>query len=231
MRRKPYPEREDGMRVWLAPGELDELLDVVAERGTVERVAVELAGRAGLRRGELVEVVAGDVVDGPGGKWLRVDETTAEKGGYRETPIPAPLAARIDAVGDRRDVDEAVVDRTAKSVYRWVTNAGEFLAQKHGDEGWRDLDVHDLRRTWGTHLLEDGVLPTAVMDFGGWTSWEVFRQHYLGELSPRALRRERAKVSYLDSDVDVATDGAGDGRHPAVAPAVATRDHRPPGNG
>ena len=37
IRRKPSPECEDGIRVWLAPRELDELLDTVAERGTVER--------------------------------------------------------------------------------------------------------------------------------------------------------------------------------------------------
>lgn len=42
------------------------------------------------------------------------------------------------------------------------------------------------------------MLPSVVMDWGGWDDWETFRQHYLGELSPEAIRRERGKVDYLD---------------------------------
>lgn len=117
MRRKPYSEREDGMRVWLASKELNELLNIVTQRGTVKRalseselVAVELTGRASPWLGELVEVVVSDVADGLSGNWTRVDETTAEKGGYCEPPISATLAARIDAVGDRRDVNKPAVD-------------------------------------------------------------------------------------------------------------------------
>ncbi len=37
------------------------------------------------------------------------------------------------------------------------------------------------------------------MDWGGWEDWETFRQHYLGEFSPEAIRQERRKVDYLDS--------------------------------
>lgn len=29
-------------------------------------------------------------------------------------------------------------------------------------------------------------------------SWETFRNHYLAEFSPEALRRERGKVGWLD---------------------------------
>jgi hypothetical protein len=35
------------------------------------------------------------------------------------------------------------------------------------------------------------------MEWGGWEDWETFRDHYLAEFSPEALRRERGKVSWL----------------------------------
>jgi hypothetical protein len=47
------------------------------------------------------------------------------------------------------------------------------------------------------HLLEQGVLPSVVMAFGGWDDWETFRRHYLGEFSPEAIRRECAKIDFL----------------------------------
>ena len=35
------------------------------------------------------------------------------------------------------------------------------------------------------------------MEWGGWEDWQTFRNHYLAEFSPEALRRERGKVGWL----------------------------------
>lgn len=75
--------------------------------------------------------------------------------------------------------------------------ATERLEAETGDEGWSRVDVHDLRRSWATHILAQGVLPSVVMSWGGWKDWETFRRHYLGEFSPEVLEREREKVEYL----------------------------------
>jgi len=48
------------------------------------------------------------------------------------------------------------------------------------------------------------------MAFGGWEDWETFRKHYLGELSPEAIRRERGKVDFIaggDESADVVHPG------------------------
>lgn len=84
-------------------------------------------------------------------------------------------------------------------------------AQSHyavtGDEGWTYLDVHDLRRTWGGHLLWDCcVLPAVVMSWGGWEDWETFRNHYLGEMSPVAVEREREKISFVSGSADIGSE-------------------------
>jgi len=36
-----------------------------------------------------------------------------------------------------------------------------------------------------------------VMEWGGWRNWRTFREHYLGEFSPEAVRAEREKVGWI----------------------------------
>ncbi|WP_455448596.1 tyrosine-type recombinase/integrase [Natrinema thermotolerans] len=200
MRLKPYPQRE-GKRVWLSEDELQAVIDEAEDNR--QMIAFLLAGRCGLRRCEIVQVTPADVVETPTGTHLRVWEDVAKQEHYREPPVPDQLATYIDAHTDAAGIapDESIVDVTAKTVYRWVQRAAERLHAESGDRGWSFLDVHDLRRTWGTNLLEQGVLPSVVMDWGGWEDWETFRRHYLGEFSPEAIRRERGKVNYLEDDV------------------------------
>jgi hypothetical protein len=131
----------------------------------------------------------------------------AKRGKYRETPIPKELSSSVRTLSYERDPDEPIVDVEPNSIYRWVKRAGKRQYAATGDEGWTYLDVHDLRRTWGGHLLWDcGVLPAVVMSWGGWEDWETFRNHYLGEMSPAAAEREREKISFVSGDVESDSD-------------------------
>jgi integrase len=67
----------------------------------------------------------------------------------------------------------------------------------YADDGWSRLSAHDLRRTWGTLLVDDEVEPGLVMEWGGWEDWETFREAYLGTYSTKAKTRARAKVDWL----------------------------------
>ncbi len=206
MRLKPY-EKRNGKRVWLSREEIEQIIDQAED--TEQEIAIKLAVRSGLRRNEIVEVTAGDLATSERGSYhLRVWEPVAKKGHYREPPIPDDLATQIEALIDFQglDDDDPIVDRNDKTVYRWVRRAADRLENETGDEGWQFLDVHDLRRSWATHILAEGVLPSVVMDWGGWTDWETFRRHYLGEFSPRVLERERQKVDYLADGDPIDTD-------------------------
>ncbi len=196
MRLKSYPHRE-GKRVWLSDDELESVIS--SAKNTEQTIAFLLAGRCGLRRCEVVQVTPADVVETTTGTHLRIWENVAKQEHYREPPVPDRLVTYIDAHTDAAGIGpgEPIVDVADKTVYRWVRRAAERRQAETGDKGWSFLDVHDLRRTWGTNLLEQGVLPSVVMDWGGWEDWETFRRHYLGEFSPEAIRRERQKVKYL----------------------------------
>ena len=201
MRRKPFDNDEEGMRVWLRDEEVEQLLEELD--GTRRTIAGLLGARCGLRREEIVDVTKQDLVEGRGRRWwLRVPD--GKGGKYREVPVPQRLANYVEAWADSQDLEgnESVVGRTNKQVYRWIRGAAAHLQEGTGDVGWGDVTPHDLRRTWGTALLEAGVLPTVVMSWGGWEDWETFREHYLGEFSPQALERERAKVGYLEGSLE-----------------------------
>lgn len=194
MRMQDFP-KDDGRRVWLTQDEVELLIEKA--KTPMQEVAFMLGAYAGLRRGEIVSVTPVQFDQAPRG-WLRVPPEFTKSERYRETPIPTDLSAMIRGIGG--EPDEPVVARTGNTVRRWVKRAAEACASETGDEGWLYLSPHDLRRTWGGHLLWDrGVLPAVVMNWGGWEDWKTFRDHYLGEMSPAAADRERAKV-YGDAD-------------------------------
>lgn len=194
MRMKDYDER-DGKRVWLSEKEIQQLLDAAPDNAE-QQFALTLAARCGLRRKEIVDITPSDLVDNQTGHVVRVWAGKGDK--YRE--VPAPNALLQLALGMGRDPDEAFVSVDPSTIYDWVQRARERMHAETGDEGWLYVGPHDLRRSWGVRLLEAGVLPSVVMEWGGWEDWTTFRNHYLAEFSPEALRRERGKISWLGGE-------------------------------
>ena len=218
MRLADYDER-DGKRVWLnQTDENDEVAALIKQAKSPEQeIAFRLGAQAGLRREEIASVTTNDFTHAPDG-FLRVWNDYAKRGKYRETPIPEELASSVRTLSYDRDPDEAIVGVEPNSIYRWVKRTAQSLQAKTGDKGWSYLDVHDLRRTWGGHLLWDcGVLPAVVMSWGGWEDWETFRNHYLGEMSPAAAEREREKISFVSGGREQGADSG-----PVFRPTVET---------
>jgi integrase len=195
MRLKDYNEKP-GKRVWLAENEIQALLDAGRTDDREERAALLLAGRCGLRRQEIVDVTPSDIVDNQTGYVVRVWHGKGDK--YREVPAPNELTTLVLGMG--KEPDESLVQCAPTTIYDWVQRIGKKLWSQTGDEGWQYVGPHDLRRSWGVRLLESGVMPSVVMEWGGWEDWETFRNHYLAEFSPEALREERGKVEWLGGE-------------------------------
>jgi integrase len=199
MRLDDYSER-DGKRVWLAPDEIERLCGLPEPLD--RQIALSLAGKAGLRRKAIVTVTVGDVMHADDG-WMRVREEASKTGEFRECPIPSALERMVWRHSDSADrgADDSILDASTSSIYRWVREAADELHSETGDDGWLEVGPHDLRRSWGAHLLWDcGVSPMSVMEFGGWNDWPTFKQHYMGEMSPRARQRERGKVDFYGGE-------------------------------
>jgi len=197
MRLDDYDEK-DGKRVWLTSDEIDLLIDQA--QSPKQEIAFKLGGRAGLRRSEIVSVTRNDFTHGPDG-FVRVWGDYSKRDKYREAPIPNNFQSYVEGITANQAPDGPVVDVSGTTVYRWVRRAAERLQADTNDKGWSYLDVHDLRRSWGGHLLWNcGVLPTVVMNFGGWEDWQTFAEHYMGEITPEAQQRERSKIDYVGGE-------------------------------
>jgi len=207
MRLKKYAEKDDSMRVWLSEKELQRIIprriekagtDTQLDKHQQRRAALMLAGRCGLRRQEVVNVAPKDIVRSDHGRVVRVWDGKGSK--YREVPAPGELADLI--IHMDRDKEEPLVSVVDSTIYDWVEQEATRCYSETGDEGWQYVGPHDLRRSWGVRTLESGVLPSVVMEWGGWEDFKTFRDHYLAEFSPEALRRERGKVSWLGGEPD-----------------------------
>ena len=205
MRLKAYDEK-DGRKVWLSRTELDLFLDQADDTKT--NIAFLLAGRCGLRAQEIVDVTAMDVIeDETVGPRVRVQD--GKGGKYREIPANRELKTTVDTYSDIREepATKPLVDCSTRTVRRWVQRAAQNCRAETSDEGWQFLGPHDLRRTWGTLLVEDGVEPGMIMEWGGWSDWETFREHYLGAYSPEMERYQASKVSWLGSSNEDSQSG------------------------
>lgn len=186
---------EDGFRVWLSEKETDELLELPDDQQ--RRIALALGARCGLRSHEIVEVAPSHVVDTEAGAMLKVPKGKGDK--YRETPIPEALAASIRSIGQFRDApeDKPVVGKAPRTLRRWVEHYRNTMHGRTGDDRWKYLSTHDLRRTWAGQLANADVDETVALRWGGWNDLETFLNHYRGEATAKAQKREREKVDWL----------------------------------
>ena len=186
----------DGRRVRLTEQERDRLLETVAG-DTRKEIAFGLMARCGCRSQEVVDVRPIDVHQGDEtGRWfLRIP--SGKGGKERRTPMPNGLAGMIRAVSGEIAPDDSVVDVRTRTLRRWVDRAAEQLVAETNDERWQYLGPHDLRRTWGHLALEAEVLPSVLMQWGGWEDYETFQKHYLGKHSESVQDREAEKVNWL----------------------------------
>ena len=188
---------DEGRKVWLSESEVDRLTNHVEDPET--RIALRLMVECGLRTKEVMRTRPADVRDIDGdseGYKLRVWEGKGDK--YRETWIPEDLAEsiRMFVSMSERDIgpEDALIGMSRRTLQRRIESAREDLQEETGDEGWQYVSAHDLRRTWGTQAIEAGVIPTLVMQAGGWEDFKTFQQHYMGVHSDSVLAEEASKV-------------------------------------
>ena len=190
-------DKRDDPKVWLSVEETKSLIE--AAESTEKEVALALGVRCGLRSAEVLDVTPADISDTDViGSMLKVVD--GKGGKTRQTPVPTKLKAQIETVDEYRNKssDEPVISvSTTQSLRNWIQEAAETLAEETGNDEWLQLSFHDLRRTWATHLVSQDVDPLVVCDWGGWSDLETFLDHYKGQYSPDAQRREREKVDFV----------------------------------
>jgi integrase len=182
MQLEPMPE-SDGYRCWLSDSEQAQLLEHLKE--TPERQLAVRAMLHGLRSDELSWVRTGEIRELDAeqeGYKLRIRDG---KTGYREAPVSRELVQQMrmykNATSTRKN--KPLVTASKRSIRRWVSKASNELADATGDDDWREVSPHDLRRTWATstyYALDSVHAVDIIMRWGGWSDRDTFTNNYLG---------------------------------------------------
>lgn len=206
-----------GARVWLDRSEVDFLLDnadfgeqsgfvdvgggqtvFVDDAEDLRRFALGLGVRCGLRAEEVVSVTSEDVVEADAGQRIRVDGDA----GDRLTPIPSWMASSVDRYSTGADApeDSPILEVGIDTIENWIREAAERCRIQSEEDGWRHVDSRDLRRTWARLLVDSGVDPALVLEWGGWTDWRSFRETCYGSCPPEVERTEAKKAPWMDEE-------------------------------
>ena len=186
----------DGRRVRLTADERDRLLAEYSNDPRRE-IGLSLMARCGARCQEAVDVRVRDIRQGDATdmEFLRIED--GKGGKERTTPLPTDLGEMIRDHTSGFDPHENVLDIGTRTLRRWVVRAAEQRATKEQDERWQYVRPHDLRRTWGHLMLEEEVLPSVLMQWGGWEDYDTFKKHYLGKHSEKVMAEQASKVAWI----------------------------------
>jgi integrase len=177
--------RDTSYNVWMSRDEYERLPR--ATNGYAQEIALRLMGDSGLRVAEVLDVCPEHIsrmsdgrhygLEVVGGK----DTSGSYSGGkHRETWLPVDLERDINRYVQNEEIarDEPLIDRTKRTLQFWVENAAERAADETGDDDYRRVTSHDLRRCWANHLLvEQGISPRIVMALGGWSSYDAIEPY------------------------------------------------------
>lgn len=191
----------DKTKCWLSfPDEKDEVISTARstdwERAIAMRLMVEVGCRAS---GVLSAKPSGVQYNSDGEYWeieVRGKNTKGGEKTTRDAYLPNSVKQTLDIYGDERDIsdDEPFVDKSESTVRRWVDEAVDEIADDTGNDRWRSVSSHDLRRSWASHyLVDEQVAVRVMMEIGGWSSYDAI-EPYLRKPSPEVIGDEMAEA-------------------------------------
>jgi integrase len=195
--------KEEQYKVWMTDDELEELRRHAAEQR--DDVIILLGGYVGLRSFEVPQIEPRHVKRTGADRHyrLRVPEGKDTANGVGK-PRDAYLPRDVEAVLNRYQNAESIgsrepfVDLTPRAVRQVVKRTAERAADATGDDDFRYVSSHDLRRRFAQRLLVDEqVNPRVVMQVGGWDSFQAI-EPYLNAPTPEIVNEAFASAG-LDS--------------------------------
>ncbi|MCR9095048.1 MAG: site-specific integrase [bacterium] len=165
-------------------------------------VVFALAAGAGLRAAEMrwltwadVDAPRSSIIIRAKGTWR--PKTHAE----REVPMSPRLAERLQAHRAARSSSEDWVLAVPRHHGQWSESGLSHAARRHAQEAkvWAPgcKPLHDLRRSWASHLLAAGTPIDTVRRLGGWASNSTLEQFYLAPTTESLDKATRASRDLL----------------------------------
>ena len=166
-----------GFKVWLTDDEIEQLRRAAGSRR--DDLIIQLGAFVGLRAFEIPQVAPKHVKRAGDGDHYRLrvprgKDTKEGEGAPRDAYLPADVERDLYQYQRDESLDEGdpYIDLTAGGVRAVVLRTADAAAERTGDDDFRDVSSHDLRRRFAQRLLVDhGMNPRVVMEVGGWSSF------------------------------------------------------------
>lgn len=181
--------KEDQYRVWMTDDELEQLRRVAGSHR--DDLIIQLGGYVGLRAFEVPQVQPKHVKRTAGGEHYRLrvpqgKDTANGTGKPRDAYLPDDVEADLHRYQNAEDIrpGDPFVDLGESAVRDVVKRTAKRAAEETGDEDYRYVSSHDLRRRFAQRLLVNRQMnPRVVMQVGGWGSFQAI-EPYLNAPTP-----------------------------------------------
>jgi len=167
--------------------ELDDLRR--AAGGRRDDIIIELGAFVGLRAFEIPQIQPRHIKQEGDQYRLRVPEgkdTANGEGKPRDAFLPSNVERDLRQFQTSENIAprDPLVELTERGVRAAVKRTAEAAAGQTGDDDFRHVSSHDLRRRFAQRLLvEKEINPRVVMQVGGWDSFQAI-EPYLNAPTP-----------------------------------------------
>ena len=169
-------------KVWLTDEEIEDLRR--ATNSQRDDIIVQLGAFVGLRAFEIPQVRPVDVKETESGQYrLRVEagkDTSGNGGKPRDAYLPDSVERDLQRYQNEHNIapKEPYIDLKQPGVRAVVRRTADRASDATGDEDFRKVSTHDLRRRFAQRLLVDQQMnPRVVMAVGGWDSFAAIEPY------------------------------------------------------
>lgn len=184
-------QNDDEYKVWLTDSEIEDLRRAAGSYR--DDVIIQLGAFVGLRAFEIPQIQPRHIKTTDSGQYrLRVPsgkDTTGGGGKPRDAFLPADVERDLQQFQNVKNVAprEPFVELKQRGVRAAVKRTADAAADATGDDDFRRVSSHDLRRRYAQRLLVDhNMNPRVVMQVGGWDSFAAI-EPYLNAPTPEVV--------------------------------------------
>ena len=184
-------EKPDEYKIWLTDNEIEDLRR--ATTGYRDDIIIQLGAFVGLRSFEVPQIQPRHIKTTESSQYrLRVPEgkdTTGSGGKPRDAYLPDDVERSLQQFANAENIAprEPFVDLSGRGVRAAVKRTAKAAAAETGDDDFRHISSHDLRRRFAQRLLVDeNMNPRVVMQVGGWDSFQAI-EPYLNAPTPEVV--------------------------------------------
>jgi len=186
-------EKPDEYKIWLTDNEIEDLRR--ATTGYRDDIIIQLGAFVGLRSFEIPQIQPRHIKTTESGQYrLRVPEgkdTSGSGGKPRDAYLPDDVERSLQQFANAENIAprEPFVNLSERGVRAVMKRTAKAAAAETGDDDFRHVSSHDLRRRFAQRLfVDENMNPRVVMQVGGWDSFQAI-EPYLNAPTPEVVDR------------------------------------------